>query len=522
MRAAAARRRRANRSATPAQVRARPAPASISAQSSRPLRSEADAQRAFVSPSVAADERRAASDAGRSRRSTSGLQRCASARRPSAKRTGSRTWRRQYDGAVSSAASATRAAQVGDEAQRRRAQTPAPRPRVSNASSIGSTQRRVERVRHRQRLAADAGARRSVAQRRDRRRPSPEITVCAGPLTAAIDDPRGVRRAAAAAHLRLAARTPPPSRRRPAAPASGGRARRSARSASSQRQARRPTQAATTSPTLWPITHVGRHAPATATAAASAYFEREQRRLRVARSRRAARRRRRPRTARRAAAAAGAARARRRSGRARRGTPARRRTSARAMPAYCAPWPVNRNAMRGGSRRRTCARAQQPSVVARRRGERGAGRARSSSHAAHQQRGAVREVRAAGVGGVSRRRRSCVVAQRLRALRRGGAPAPPAPRASRADSASSHGAPRRALRRRAPAHGRRLFDDDVRVGAAEAERADAGDAPAVDRRPRRRRCVGTATAGRPRRCAGSASGSAGAAGSCGAAAPAPP
>ena len=69
------------------------------------------------------------------------------------------------------------------------------------------------------------------------------------------------------------------------------------------------------------------------------------------------------------------------------------------MPAYCAPWPVNRNAIRGGSRRATRARAQ--AIVRRARGQRGERGAQLRRRVLDEQRGALREVRAAGVGGVA-------------------------------------------------------------------------------------------------------------------------
>ena len=104
-----------------------------------------------------------------------------------------------------------------------------------------------------------------------------------------------------------------------------------------------------------------------------------------------------------------------------------------------------------------------------------------------------------------------------------------APSALRARRASARCAPTASARARRARDrggrrrgGRRLLEDDVGVGAAEAERADAGDAAARRAGHGVRLRSTTGRAARPRRCAGWAARSAGAAGARRAAAPAPP
>ena len=314
-----------------------------------------------------------------------------------------------------------------------------------------------------------------AATRGDERPPSPEIDDVSGALTAAIASVARVRRDQRRPPSPRR-RTPRPSRRRPAAPASAGRARRSAGSASSssntpatqagdvladavadaRRPAPRPTPA-----TARPARTRARTAPA----ACSRFVE--QRRASVA-----------PRARRAAAASSYAAQQPRRT----RSSAARNDrlgvdTARGPCPAYCEPWPVNRNATPGARPARPARRPRRPR---RRRWPRRASCAapvgRRSSPATREP---VRKLRAAGVGRVTRRRpaacRGCAV------------------RCARVPCRQLAGSAARRLRRQrqhvraarsagtAARRGRRLLDDDVRVRAAEAERADAGERAAARR-----------------------------------------
>ena len=147
----------------------------------------------------------------------------------------------------------------------------------------------------------------------------------------------------------------------------------------------------------------------------------------------------------------------------RRGTPARSAYSARPMPAYCAPWPGNSNT---ALRRARAAIAPLARV--------GGSASRSAATACGRRRRRRRTARCAKrlaadaqrVGDVGERRRR----DALRGARPGAAAAAASAAGVRADSCSSCG-PRAGVGRRAQ---RRFLDDHVRVGAADAEGADAG------------------------------------------------
>ena len=151
-------------------------------------------------------------------------------------------------------------------------------------------------------------------------------------------------------------------------------------------------------------------------------------------------------------------------------TPGTRAYSSRPMPARCAPWPVNRNAepprrAPGADDARAAApSAARPARPAARRGRRRRRRARCSQRGARRGQGAGRR-RPATAG----RRQAGAAARPARAAR-------PAPRA---DSTQGDGRPRPAALAAASGSAGACSRIDVRVGAADAERGDAGAARAV-------------------------------------------
>jgi hypothetical protein len=171
-------------------VPARYSAASVSAiwvSSSRPLCSVGTKRGASSSPSKAVCASVSSVGCGPISTQTSGLS-CASVRKPSAKRTGSRTWRRQYEALRTSSLPTTlplRFDTMRALGGWRRVRATA----ASNVSSIGSTSGEWK--------ACDTGRRwqrtpRAVkaAQTRSTAAAAPAITVCAGPFCAAIDSVR--------------------------------------------------------------------------------------------------------------------------------------------------------------------------------------------------------------------------------------------------------------------------------------------------------------------------------------------
>ena len=160
-------------------------------------------------------------------------------------------------------------------------------------------------------------------------------------------------------------------------------------------------------------------------------------------------------------------------------TPADASSSSRPMPAHCEPWPGNTNATLplaagAGPRPRRPSARRRPARPGRRAARRGprrpprpGGRTRPG--------GGQRE---ADVGQVD-----IGLVRRARAAAR---PGRAAPSAVRADSTSGSTAGRRRADVLADSSGvRRLLEDHVRVGAADAERGHPGPARAPGRRPRR-------------------------------------
>ena len=383
-----------------------------------------------------------------------------------------------------------RAGDVGDESRCAAPRSGRPRGRGANPASSRLHQRRVERVRHPQELRP--------APRRPRSRRS-----------TALD------RVALAAHhqvlgaVEAATPTAPPQRRErgddrvlrrrrrpPSRPPPGSARMSRPRSATSRRPSSSEntpaTQAAAYSPRLWPITAAGstpheRHSAASATSSAKW---------------RAACRR--SRGSQRSLAGANSTReqASRRTAVERRGAGVERR---RGRPARC--------------RRAAAAHAGRLRALAGEQEGRPAGRASPSTAAVAT--AAAGSPRACGQRAASRSSPACR-ADHGEAVRRS---ATRPVLAVKHTSASDAGAPRAASRTRPPSSPQRLRDraptapagasgrlgraapaaaaagasssDDVGVGAAEAERADAGEAAAVDRRPRRRRRSAPPAGARP-------------------------
>ena len=225
---------------------------------------------------------------------------------------------------------------------------------------------------------------------------------------------------------------------------------------------RRRGSAATYSPMLWPSIAAGSHAPRPASSRARAYSTansagwasavcRSRSSASASPARRAASRRSQAELA--AQEQLGAARPRRR------GDAARSRTARAPMPAYCAPWPENRKATRGRAGPRPPATAARGVAPARRRRRRR--RRRPRRRRCGERRRPTRSVYATSA-------RSQLAGARPGA-RRAFAPRRPARVAVRADRAAGAPAAAGAAVRGAR---RRLLQDDVRVGAADAERAD--------------------------------------------------
>ena len=219
----------------------------------------------------------------------------------------------------------------------------------SNASRIGSTSGEWNACDTARRWQRTPRAAKIGAHRIDGLAAAPEMTVCAGPLTAAMETmpvSAASSRPPLAPVAKIAAIAPPAgsdciSRPRSAMSARGVLGRHHARDARRDVFADRMAE-----------DHVGRHAPG-APQLGERILDREQRGLRERRLVEPAcdAARAKTRTRKRPAASADRARSAQRSSAAR--NTGWVSSSWRAMPAYCAPWPVNRNAMRGGSRRAT-------------------------------------------------------------------------------------------------------------------------------------------------------------------------
>ena len=204
-------------------------------------------------------------------------------------------------------------------------------------------QRRVERVRHLQPLRVARPRAANAASDRLTAAASPAITTSSGPLTAAIDTVAACARDRRR-HLRLRRRDRRPSPRPPAAPASAARARRPA-APRPRARTRPPRTPPRTRPRCAPPPQSG-CTPHDRHSSASAYSQREQRRLRVAGL-----------VEQRGLAAPGSAHITSRSGRSRCASQRRASTassasrntghaaySPRPIPAYCAPWPGEQEA----------------------------------------------------------------------------------------------------------------------------------------------------------------------------------
>ena len=375
--------------------------------------------------------------------------------------------------------SARRPGEVGDERDARRLEPHASRRLARTAGRIGLDQ------------SGEWNATRRGASSRARRRfeaastPRHAARAADDEVLRAVEGrdrdtrPRGARAPRA---RRLRGRRRPPSLRREASRRRRRPAMRHERAASS-RENTPATQAATYSPRLWPRTAAGsmphdRQSCAARTRSRRAPAARTRSRRSASRSeRREASTSSRPRS-RGAANAVGTTR------REPRGRPARS-VEPRPIPAYCAPWPVNRNATL-----RALGAGHAPDAT----------RACASPRANDRQpasevvrvppttASAMGEVRAAGVGGEAHvgERGSSPRGRRLRTGSRDSA----ALLSSRAESARTCSG--RSARWPSGIGGGRLLEDHVRVGAAEAEGADARDSAPVDRSPRRT-VVGTAT-----------------------------
>ena len=384
---------------------------------------------------------------------------------PSAKRTGAQVAAPSSRGR-SPVVGDPGAGHVGQERERGGAQPrrgPAPprrRQRPGPSSRSGTRARSAAPCRH--------PALRQTSAALGDRSGGPATTQQAGPFTAASVDCR--RRAARLSGLPAPSATASIARRA-AGPASAGRARRPAQRVL-QRRTPRPAWRPRTRRCCARASRAGRTPQRQPAAAAERVLDGEERRLASAVSGAAARpARRRPKsTSRRsqpsvrAASDLGAA--------VDRGAEHRlARRAARPCRAYWAPWPGNRNTtarrLLGRSPRRpACRRAARSAAAA------------CGAVAGRRRHGGAAKVRrpAARCSATSARRRAPGARRRCAARSRG---APRRARAGvRADSTSSCAR----VGATAPAARRRLLEHHVRVGAADAERADAGARAAARRR----------------------------------------
>ena len=200
---------------------------------------------------------------GPTSRSTASL-RSKSVSRPAAKRTVRRRWRPQYSGSVASPGGDPGAGEVRDERDRRRVAGAGRRRRRRRRASAGSIIAEWKAWRGVQPPAVDPLARRARPRDRADRLGGPGDDAERGAVDGGERQP-----CAAAAAAAPPATAAPTAWRRAAAPASGGRAPRpgAAPSSSEKTPAR---QAATYSPTLWPIIAAGR-TPHSIQSRASAY-----------------------------------------------------------------------------------------------------------------------------------------------------------------------------------------------------------------------------------------------------------
>ena len=179
-------------------------------------------------------------------------------------------------------------------------------------------------------------------------------------------------------------------------------------------------------------------------------------------------------------------------------TPGEASSSSRPMPAHCEPWPGNTKTglarLDGRRARHHARRAASPSASASQPGAAVPSRSRPTTTARCSKRGAVGRQRAADVGRSQRRVLACRWAQQPRGL--------VAQRGVRSRADSTHGTrPARHPVGRgsaAPARLGGLLEDDVRVGAADAERGHRRPGAAA-RSPATARALGQQRdrAGRP-------------------------